>query len=40
MNELRDLLETPEQVRTEFAAFMDVPYGHYMCGNCYYDVTD
>lgn len=40
MGELRELKDAPKKIRDQFRDWLDHPDGHYLCGNCYFDLTD
>jgi hypothetical protein len=40
MGELRSLVFAPAPIRREFSDWATHPDGHYLCGNCYFDLTD
>ncbi len=40
MGELRDIDRLTDRLRRRFAEWREHPDGHYLCGNCYFDLTD
>lgn len=40
MGLMRELKKAPKKIRVQFQEWLDHDEGHYLCGNCYFDLTD
>lgn len=40
MGIMRLLSKAPKRIRDQFREWLDDDMGHYLCGNCYFDLTD
>jgi hypothetical protein len=40
MGLLRELRHAPKKIREDFAPWADASKERYLCGNCYFDLTD
>lgn len=40
MGEMRELKKAPKRIRERFREWLDHDKGRYLCGNCYFDLTD
>lgn len=40
MGELRHLTKAPKVIREAFSTWLEHEDGGYLCGNCYFDLTD
>jgi hypothetical protein len=40
MGVMRLLAKAPKGIREQFREWLDHPDGQYLCGNCYFDLTD
>lgn len=40
MGFLRELKKAPKRIRDQFREWLDHDEGKYLCGNCYFDLTD
>jgi hypothetical protein len=40
MGLLRELQYAPKKIREDFAVWPDLEAERYLCGNCYFDLTD
>jgi len=40
MGQMRPLKRAPKKIKEQFADWLEDQYGNWLCGNCYYDLTD
>lgn len=40
MGQMRPLVKAPRKIKEQFKEWLEDEYGCYLCGNCYFDLTD